>query len=135
MEGPMSRLCPCTSKLTYDKCCEPYLTGKRLPETPEKLMRSRFTAYSMRRADYLVATTAAEEREKLDQDELARYCRAVSCIALKVLKTEKGGAQDEEGTVLFHASLQVNGKRMLHRELSRFKREEGRWMYVDGDTN
>ncbi len=131
----MSRLCPCSSKLTFDKCCEPYLTGRKQPETPEKLMRSRFTAYSVKRADYLIATTAAEERTKLDLDELRVYCKTISCISLKVIKTGAGGPTDEEGTVLFHASLQVNGKRILHRELSRFKREDGRWMYVDGETN
>lgn len=131
----MSRPCPCTSKSTFDKCCEPYLTGRKLPESPEKLMRSRFSAYATRKVDYLIATTSEAERAKLDAEDLANYCRTVSCISLKVLKTEAGGPQDEEGTVLFHASLQVNGKRMLHRELSRFKREEGRWVYVDGDTN
>lgn len=98
-------------------------------------MRSRFSAYAMLRADYLVDTTAEAEREKLDVDELARYCRAVKCISLKVLKTEGGGAQDETGTVLFHASLQINGRRMLHRELSQFVRENGRWVYLDGETN
>ncbi len=131
----MSRPCPCASKLTFDKCCEPYLTGRKAAETPEKLMRSRFSAYATRKVDYLIATTSAEERAKIDREELDSYCRTVSCISLKVVKTEQGGAQDETGTVLFHASLQINGKRMLHRELSRFKREEGRWVYVDGDTN
>jgi SEC-C motif domain protein len=131
----MSRLCPCTSKLTFDKCCEPYIVGKKTPDTPGKLMRSRFTAYALGNVDYLIATTSEEERAKLDRQELANYCRSVSCISLKILKTEAGGSGDEEGTVLFHASLQINGKRMLHRELSRFKREEGRWVYVDGDTN
>lgn len=131
----MSRLCPCSSKQTYDKCCEPYLLGKKYPDTPEKLMRSRFTAYAMYRADYLMATTAEKEREALDPAELSRYCRSVKCIALKILKTDGGGAQEERGTVLFHASLQVNGKRVLHRELSQFVRENGRWVYVDGETN
>jgi len=131
----MSQLCPCSSKLTYDKCCEPYLLGKKYPDTPEKLMRSRFTAYAMHRAAYLVATTAEKGREQLDREELDRYCRSVKCISLKILKTEGGGPQDETGTVLFHASLQINGKRMLHRELSRFARENGRWIYVDGETN
>jgi SEC-C motif-containing protein len=131
----MSRLCPCTSKLSFDKCCEPYLTGRKLPETPEKLMRSRFSAYATRQVDYLMATTCAEERTKIDREELVSYCRSVSCISLKIAKTEAGGSQDDAGTVLFYASLQVNGKRMLHRELSRFQREEGRWVYVDGETN
>lgn len=131
----MSRPCPCTSKLSYDRCCEPYLTGRALPPTPEKLMRSRFTAYALRKHLYLVETTCEEERAKLDVDELSKYVRAVQCISLKVLKTEGGGPGDETGTVLFHASLQINGKRMLHRELSRFVKTDGRWWYVDGDTN
>ncbi len=131
----MSRLCPCTSKLTYDKCCEPFLTGKAIPESAEKLMRSRFTAYAMNRADYLIATTASEKREALDPEELGRYCRAVNCISLKILSRQAGGPQDETGLVIFHASLLINGKRMLHRERSTFRREEGRWFYVDGETN
>lgn len=131
----MSRPCPCTSSKTFDKCCEPYLKGAKQPLTPEQLMRSRFSAYAVGNVRYLVDTTAAEEREKLDAEELGRYCRSVKCISLKVLKAEQGGAGDQTGTVLFHASLQINGKRMLHRELSRFIREDGRWMYVDGDTN
>jgi SEC-C motif domain protein len=131
----MSRPCPCTSKKTFDKCCEPYLSGKKQPETPEKLMRSRFSAYATRKVDYLIHTTAEEERGKIDREELESYCRTISCISLKVVKAEGGGPEDETGTVLFYASLQLNGKRMLHKELSRFKREEGRWVYVDGDTN
>ena len=131
----MSRPCPCTSKRTYDACCEPFLTGKKLPATPEQLMRSRFTAYALRKPDYLIETTAEEKRGELDRDELARYCAAVSCISLKVLSTEKGAPQDDTGIVLFHASLQINGKRMLHREKSTFRREAGRWFYLDGETN
>lgn len=131
----MSRPCPCTSKSTFDKCCEPYLTGRKVPETAEALMRSRFSAYAMRKVDYLIATTCEEERSKLDREELESYCRTISCISLKITQTEAGGPGDETGTVLFYASLQANGKRMLHRELSRFIRENGRWVYVDGDTN
>jgi SEC-C motif-containing protein len=131
----MSRPCPCTSKATYDRCCEPFLTGQRLPETAEKLMRSRFSAYALGRADYLAATTCAEERAKLDVEELARYCKAVRCISLRILSTEAGGQGDQAGIVLFHAKLLINGKRMLHREKSRFIREDGKWAYVDGETN
>jgi SEC-C motif-containing protein len=131
----MSRPCPCESKQTFDRCCEPYLLGRKQPETAEKLMRSRFTAYSLGRADYLAATTAEVEREKLDVEELGRYCRAVKCISLKVLKTELGGPGDDTGVVVFHAKLLINGKRMLHQEKSRFVREQGRWTYLDGETN
>ena len=131
----MSRPCPCPSKKTYDACCEPYVSGRRPPETAAQLMRSRFTAYALGKVDYLIATTAAEERAKLDREDLAQYCRSVRCISLKILSTELGGAGDETGVVRFQASLQFNGRRTLHLEKSRFVREEGRWVYVDGETN
>lgn len=128
----MSRLCPCHSKLAYDKCCEPYHTGKKLPETPERLMRTRYCAYALAKVDYLMATTASEEREKLDRADLLAYCKSMACVGLKILKATHEG---ETGTVHFHASLQHNGRRVLHNELSRFRMEEGKWVYIDGDTN
>lgn len=131
----MSRPCPCTSGKTYNVCCEPFHTGKKIPETAERLMRSRFCAYALGKADYLIQTTVQAEREKMDREELAAYCRTVRCVSLKILSRELGGPEDETGTVLFHASLQIEGRRQLHRELSRFVREDGRWVYVDGDTN
>lgn len=131
----MSRRCPCESNLTFDRCCEPFLSGQAVPDTAERLMRSRFTAYAMGRADYLIATTAREEREKLDAEELKRYCRMVKCISLRILSKEAGEAEDETGIVTFHAKLLINGRRMLHHEKSRFIREEARWMYLDGETN
>ncbi|MCL1894002.1 MAG: YchJ family metal-binding protein [Holophagaceae bacterium] len=131
----MSRLCPCTSGLVIDKCCAPYLKGQRLPETAQALMRSRFTAYAESRVDYLIQTTAEAKRQEIDPEELRRYCINIRCISLKVLKTELGGKNDETGTVLFHASLQMNKRRVLHRELSEFIKEDGKWMYVSGETN
>ncbi|HJW08866.1 MAG TPA: YchJ family metal-binding protein [Holophagaceae bacterium] len=131
----MSRPCPCLSNATFEKCCGPYIEGKKFPETAELLMRSRFSAYALAKADYLIATTASEKRGELDKDELEGYCRSVRCVSLKVKSTEKGKAGDDTGVVTFHASLQVNGKRHLHIEKSQFIREDGRWMYLDGVTN
>lgn len=130
----MSRPCPCQSKKTFDRCCEPFILGKALPETCEKLMRSRFSAYALAKVDYLLATTAKVKRDEEKRDELLDYCLSVKCVNLKVLEA-KGGPGDEEGVVRFHASLSVNGKRHLHSERSTFAREEGRWVYVDGETN
>ncbi len=130
----MSRPCPCQSKKTYDRCCEPFHVGKAVPETCEKLMRSRFSAYALAKVDYLLATTAQAKREGENREELLDYCLSVKCVSLKVLEA-KGGAGDAEGVVRFHASLSVNGKRHLHSERSTFIREEGRWVYLDGETN
>ena len=131
----MSRLCPCTSKLPFEKCCQPFIDGKKLPETAAKLMRSRFTAYALGKVDYLIQTTVAAKRGEIDREELKAYCATVSCVSLKILATEAGGAGDDTGVVRFHASLQHDGKRTLHSERSTFLKEEGAWRYEDGDTN
>lgn len=131
----MSRPCPCFSKATLDRCCGPFLSGRAFPDTAERLMRSRFSAYALGKVDYLIETTATAERAALDREDLAAYCRGIRCVGLKIVGAEQGGPLDETGTVKFHASLQVNGKRHLHVELSRFVRQDGRWRYVDGDTN
>jgi SEC-C motif-containing protein len=126
--------CPCCSGSTYARCCEPYLLGKKAPETAEKLMRSRFSAYAVGLAAYLAATTAAAEREKLDMRELKEYCRSLRCLGLEILSTRAGGPEDEVGEVTFRAKLVLNGRRFLHKEHSRFVREDGRWVYRDGDV-
>ncbi len=131
----MSRPCPCQSKKTYDACCRPYHDGKKAAESAAQLMRTRYAAYALAKVDYLMRTTEASERAKLDPQELAGYCRSVKCVSLKVVSSEAGGPEDSEGLVTFHASLQVNGKRHLHIEKSRFVREGGQWVYVDGETN
>ena len=128
----MSRPCPCTSKKPYDRCCGPFIEGKHFPGTAEQLMRSRFSAYALGKVDYLIATRCADKRGEENHDELATYCKSVHCVGLKILAKQKGGAEDSEGTVTFHASLQTNGRRNLHIETSTFAREEGRWVYVDG---
>lgn len=131
----MSRPCPCQSKKTYDLCCQQLHTGKRVAKTASELMRSRYSAYAEAKVDYLIKTTATAEREKIDRADLLDYCKNLSCVGLKIVSAERGGPEDQDGTVLFHASLQMNGRRIFHRELSRFVREDGEWRYVDGETN
>jgi SEC-C motif-containing protein len=130
----MSRPCPCTSKKTYDRCCGPFHAGTTAPETAEQLMRSRFSAYALGKVDYLIGTRPEAKRADESREELATYCKAVSCVGLKIIAKDKGGKDDDAGVVTFHASLQTNGRRSLHIETSTFVRENGRWVYVDGVT-
>ncbi len=128
----MSRPCPCTSKHPYDRCCGPYHSGSKVPETAEQLMRSRFSAYALGKADYLITTRPEAKRAEENREELAAYCKSVQAVGLKIVAKEKGGKDDDTGIVTFHASLQSNGRRTLHIETSTFARENGRWVYVDG---
>ena len=49
-------LCPCGSKNTYQQCCESAHLNHSAVETPEQLMRSRYSAHVLGLVDYVVAT-------------------------------------------------------------------------------
>ncbi|GAX81346.1 hypothetical protein CEUSTIGMA_g8777.t1 [Chlamydomonas eustigma] len=88
-QAPPSQTCPCGSKVVYKECCEKYHTGKAVPDTPELTLRSRFSAYSKGKVDYLVST---DRRPNNDQDQLKRditaSCNATSFSGLKVLESQ-----------------------------------------------
>ena len=122
----MSR-CPCLSGLTYEACCGPLHAGTSTAQTAEQVMRSRYSAFAVGDADYLSATWHASTRPgALELDADRRWYR------LDILRTERGGPFDTEGVVEFRAyHRSAEGKGSQH-EVSRFTREDGRWLYVDG---
>lgn len=126
------RPCPCGQKASFTDCCGPLLVGARQAETAEALMRSRYTAYIEGAVDYLIATTAAEARGALDREGLAAYCRNLRGISLRMLEVRGGGLLEDTGVVEFAATLRAQGRTFVQRERSRFVREFGRWVYVDG---
>lgn len=54
----MSQLCPCGSAVEYSLCCHPYVSGEKVAPDPEHLMRSRYCAFVMKDADYLIKTAS-----------------------------------------------------------------------------
>jgi SEC-C motif-containing protein len=117
--------CPCGSKRGYDECCAPLHRGERRAATAEALMRSRYSAYVMKNADYLAATWHTSTRPvglDLSADDTPWQC-------LVILAMEKGGEGDNTGYVEFSAYF-TGGQ--LH-ERSRFVKEDDYWLYVDGE--
>ena len=53
---------------------------------------------------------------------------------LDVLERVAGGVEDEMGTVTFADHYRHRGVPGIHRERSRFRRENSDWVYVDGDV-
>ncbi|QEO13218.1 hypothetical protein FLP10_01400 [Agromyces intestinalis] len=120
--------CPCGSGDAFGACCAPFLAGAPAP-TAAQLMRSRYTAYVVGDAGYLVATWHASTRPtelELDPD--------LEWRALAILRTERGGPFDRDGVVEFVASWRDGAERGRLHETSRFVREAGRWCYVDGEV-
>lgn len=120
--------CPCGSNKPYDLCCGRYLDGAEIPPDAEALMRSRYTAFTMLREDYLLATWHASTRpSQLKLDDQAN----VKWLGLQVKRHEKQDA--DHATVEFVARSREFGIGHRLHEVSRFVREDQRWCYVDGD--
>lgn len=121
--------CPCGSQKEYAQCCGRYIEHDEPAPTPEALMRSRYTAYTLRREDYLLATWHASARPAvldLAEDTATRW------IGLEVKRHEQHDA--DHAIVEFVARYKVGGRAHRLHEVSRFVREGGRWFYVDGDV-
>ena len=90
-------------------------------------MRSRYSAFVLERADYLLATWHPSTRPAtLDFDPGARW------LGLEVRSHRVTGPDTAE--VEFVARYRVGGRAVRLHERSRFVREAGRWYYVDGDA-
>ena len=120
--------CPCGNVRGYAHCCGPLHDG-RPAASAEALMRSRYSAYVLKREDYLLATWHPSTRP--DHLKLASQQPAPSWLGLTVKRHEDGTTQS---VVEFVARLRYGGGRAqrLH-EISRFLREDGRWYYLDGE--
>ncbi len=129
----MSReLCPCGSKKQYQYCCGMYLSGKKKPETAEKLMRSRYTAFARSNVNYLIATLHPDHRKPDDERKLAKSINNTKWLRLTIINTAKGKKNDATGIVEFEAIYQLTEPGQLH-ERSKFIKTNGQWFYVDGD--
>lgn len=126
--------CPCGSGRSYDTCCEPFITGAALPPTAEALMRSRYSAFTVHAIDYLEQTLAPDRKNPFNRAETEKWSNESEWQGLDILGVEAGGPDDQEGRVAFRARFHFDGKDEVHLELSRFRRIDGRWLYVDGDV-
>ncbi|MBC8158077.1 MAG: SEC-C domain-containing protein [Rhodospirillales bacterium] len=126
--------CPCGSGSAFEQCCGPFLEGAPAP-TPEALMRSRFTAFVRGDLDHIENTHASDVKDGFNRSAAESTANSVEWVSLEILNTAEGGTNDDAGTVEFAARFRQNGELMVHHERSNFRREEGRWAYVDGKMN
>ncbi|WP_406689893.1 YchJ family protein [Saccharopolyspora sp. ID03-671] len=122
-------LCPCGLGEPYSACCGPLHAGERDAATAEQLMRSRYSAFAVGDADYLLRTWHPKTRPaELDLDPAQRWLR------LEIVSRTGGGPFDAEGTVDFIARYRHDGRTHVLSERSRFTRTAKTWLYVDGDV-
>ncbi len=128
----MTTLCPCGSKNSYSSCCEPIITGAMPAPTAERLMRSRYTAFTQANADYLMRSWHSETRKLEEKEEIAQWAKEVAWLKLEIEQKEAGEQDDTEGTVTFKAYFEENKSVFKIHEKSIFYKENGLWVYHSG---
>lgn len=126
----LNNLCPCGTPKPYTACCARYVEGSEPAPTAEALMRSRYTAYTLLKEDYLLATWHPSTRPTslgLAEETPTKW------LGLEVKRYEQQDA--DHAIVEFVARHKIAGRAHRLHEVSRFVREAGRWYYVDGDVD
>ncbi|UQA97220.1 YchJ family protein [Streptomyces halobius] len=118
--------CPCGRDATYRDCCAPFHQGRATAPTAERLMRSRYSAFAVGDAAYLLRTWHPTTRP-----DALEFERGQRWTGLEILGTTGGSAFHTEGTVEFRAHYTLRGHTDSRYENSRFVREVGQWMYLD----
>lgn len=118
--------CPCGSGNSYTLCCQPLHQGLAAA-SPEVLMRSRYTAFYKKLADYLLKTWHASTRPaNLDLSNSPQW------VSLQVLSSSEDGSS---GQVHFRAIYRAGKEWGYLEEHSDFVREQGLWYYLSGNTS
>lgn len=131
----MVQVCPCGrlgargQPLGFAACCGRFIDDFDTTPAPDAqaLMRSRYSAFVLERADYLRATWHLSTRPA---DDLC-FDSSTRWLGLDVRSHRVTGSDRAE--VEFIARYRAAGRAVRIAERSRFVREDARWFYVDGD--
>ena len=150
------QLCPCrispalaflTAPVAYADCCQPYHDALNnsddnvnnvsdlKAESAERLMRTRYSAFVLSKAEYIVKTTLAAQQALLDIKAIEQWARETNWAGLEIVshvaKLGKRHAQVE-----FKAYYtKPDGQQAAHHELSSFVEIEGRWYFLDSTVD
>ena len=135
-------VCPCgqssnhsnakAAPLRYGDCCGRYLESDSSAPDAQALMRSRYSAFVLERAPYLLATWHASHRPASIEFE-----SGVKWLGLEVRDVLPPTAEHpDQAEVEFVARQKpASGSAVRLHERSRFVREGGRWLYLDGNLD
>ncbi len=130
----LSDPCPCgrhSAKgraVVYGQCCGQWLETDLPAPTAESLMRSRYSAFCLERAPYVLRTWHATSRPASIEFE-----PGVKWLGLEVRSHTVQDATHAQVEFVARQKSATGPAVRLH-ERSRFVLEDGRWFYVDGDA-
>lgn len=124
--------CPCGHHKPYNECCGQYIQGLLAAPTPEALMRSRYTAYSISDVDYIANTMKGKALLGFDKDSAKRWSQQLTWLSLEV--TSEKMKSPTVGFVIFEVKYLENGQTRVMREKSEFHKIDEKWYYVAGKS-
>lgn len=129
--------CPCYSGSSYKDCCEPYHSGKSLPENALKLMRSRYSAYALHLPEYIIKTTHPNNPSFIKDTtfwkrSISEFCSLTNFENLEIREFLDG---EKEAFVTFFAHLKQGNQDVSFQEKSRFLKVKKQWFYHSGITS
>ena len=128
-------ICPCGSLKKYKKCCKPFHDKITFPKTALELMKSRFSAFAVLIADYIIFTTHENNSDYISDlkswnQDIMNFSKNTRFEKLEILDF----IDDEiESFVTFKATLFQDKTDISFIEKSRFLKVDEIWKYIDGE--
>lgn len=118
--------CYCGSGVSFETCCNPFLKNEAQADTPEKLMRSRYSAYVVANARYILDTTHPKTRHYHSKKAILQWSKENTWQKLEIVLSEAN-------RVVFKAYFKDNSEiEQIHYENSLFEKLGDKWYYVSG---
>ena len=150
-----AQICPCqinpssddiSAPLLYQDCCQPYHDGLlnneadkidgAKPDSAERLMRTRYSAFVLIKPEYIVKTTLPAQQNLLDIQAIESWAKETDWAGLEIIThTPKLGKRHAQ--VEFKAYFKTSNELQAHHELSAFVKvtdkanNDVRWYFLD----
>ena len=119
----MSDKCYCDSGKSFSECCEPFIIGNETPSSALELMRSRYSAYVLKKGQYLYHT-CSRNLKNVD-DIISINNQDIHWLSLKI-------ESSTENEVTFMAYYIEDNCIVVMKEKSTFILEENELKYDSG---
>ncbi|MBI4979204.1 MAG: SEC-C domain-containing protein [Spirochaetes bacterium] len=123
-------LCTCCSNRAYDECCGPIIAGAAGASTAEALFRARYTAFAVRNLDFVDRTHAPEIRDDFNRAEAERLADGCEWQDLQIRRADETGDTAE---VEYVVRFRKDGQDITSAAVSRFRRDNGEWFFVNSE--
>lgn len=124
--------CPCDAQNLYATCCGRFLDGQMVPDSAQALMRSRYTAYTLGKIEFIQKTMCGPAAKNFNPVDAKRWASNAQWKRLKILRDFPHPTAPDRHYVEFVADYIAQNKKHRLQELSEFQRIDGHWFYVDG---